>query len=103
MHPRKLKNLNIHIYPNLKKMRIDVKNVSHHKAPAFYYHKERTIYVSAKKCDEYLLAHELAHAIICNFFLVKPPANTQEILAIYCDSHLKDESVYVQKVLTRRK
>ncbi|MBN2143848.1 MAG: hypothetical protein JW774_04405 [Candidatus Aureabacteria bacterium] len=88
MHQVKQQNLNIHIYHDLKKLKKEFKEAK--SVPAFYYHRKRTLYLDAKRCDEYILAHELAHVIICHYFMIEPPANMQEILAIYCDSHLKD-------------
>ena len=91
MHPTKQNPLTIYIFNDMKTIREKLKNHLHQDAPAFYNTREKALYLSSKDFDEYILAHELAHVIISNYFLIEPPAQTQEILATYCDSHLKDE------------
>jgi hypothetical protein len=88
MHPVKQQNVTIHIYQDFNKIKNEFKEAK--KVPAFYYHRKLTLFLNTKLCDEHILAHELAHVIICQYFFIEPPANTQEILAIYCDSHLED-------------
>ncbi|MDA8125832.1 MAG: hypothetical protein M0009_11680 [Deltaproteobacteria bacterium] len=59
------------------------------KAPvAFYSHRSRTISVAIDDITDRILAHEIAHAIICAYFNPPPPARMQEILAQYVDLHL---------------
>jgi hypothetical protein len=41
---------------------------------------------------EGMLAHELAHAIVDHYLLVRPPRPTAEIIARYVDSHLKKKT-----------
>ena len=93
MRPGKQNDLNIRIYHDSKTIRADLKMSLHSDAPAYYSHRKKTLFICAKKIDEFILAHEMAHVIICNYFMIEPPAQAQEILAIYCDSHLKDNSV----------
>jgi hypothetical protein len=57
---------------------------------AFYSHKSRTIVVFIDGITDRILAHEIAHAIICAYFVVPPPAQMQEILAQHIDKHLWD-------------
>jgi hypothetical protein len=57
---------------------------------AFYSHRSRTIVVAIDDITDRILAHEIAHAIICNYFVVPPPARMQEILAQHVDKHLWD-------------
>ena len=35
------------------------------------------------------MAHEIAHAIIDHYLLIRPPRATAEILAHYVDEHLR--------------
>ncbi len=56
---------------------------------AWYRYKNNTVYVNVRDLHEGMLAHELAHAIIDHYLLVRPPRATAEILARYVDSHLK--------------
>ncbi len=57
---------------------------------AFYIHKFRTVYISLSNVSEDVLAHEIGHAIIDNYFGILPPHKIRELLAAYCDVHLKD-------------
>ena len=93
MRAGKQNDVTLRVYHDFKTIRSDLKQALHSDAPAYYNHRKKTLYISAKKIDEFILAHEMAHVIICNYFLIEPPAQAQEILAIYCDSHLKDPSV----------
>lgn len=55
---------------------------------AWYRYRNNTVYLNAGDVHKGMLAHELAHAIIDHFLIVKPPSETAEILARYVDSHL---------------
>jgi len=57
---------------------------------AFYIHKFKTIYVSMDNLSASILAHEIGHAIIDNYFTIPPPPKISELLACYVDLHLKD-------------
>jgi hypothetical protein len=57
---------------------------------AFYSHGSRTIVVSIDDITDRILAHEIAHAVICAYFGLPPPVRMQEILAQYVDKHLWD-------------
>ena len=59
--------------------------------PAFYSYTARTITVELTTVTDGILAHEIAHAVICFYFGAPPPARTQEVLAQYVDKHLGDE------------
>ncbi len=55
---------------------------------AWYIHSKRTIYINVEDIDKGMLGHEIAHAIIDHYLLVRPPEKTAEILARYVDSNL---------------
>jgi hypothetical protein len=57
---------------------------------AWYIYETNTIYVTVEDLHEGILAHEMAHAVIDHYLLVRPPPATTEILARYVDSHLFD-------------
>ncbi len=57
---------------------------------AFYAPAERTIYLPADDIKSYILAHELAHAIIDHYFQVVVPVNIHELLADYVVQHFKE-------------
>lgn len=59
-------------------------------AVSFYVHKYNTMYTYERGLTENVLAHELAHCVIDNYFKIVPPSNTAEIIAQHVDQHLKD-------------
>jgi hypothetical protein len=52
---------------------------------SLYYLEKNTIYISQEDMTLGMLGHEMAHAIISNFFEVPPPPKTQEILSGYVE------------------
>jgi hypothetical protein len=56
---------------------------------SFYSHLTRSITVSLDDINDGMLAHEIAHALICAYFVTAPPSRMQEVLAQYVDSHLE--------------
>lgn len=57
---------------------------------AWYRYWNNTIYLNAMDLHEGMLAHEMAHAIIDHYMVVRPPRATAEILARYVDEHLEE-------------
>lgn len=57
---------------------------------AFYSPQERTIYISAEDAKSNILAHELAHSIIDQYFGVAAPVKIHEILAQYVDENFEE-------------
>ena len=55
---------------------------------ALYNNSENKIVVYADKVTDGVLAHEVAHVVICRYFVSVPPPKIQEILAQYVDTHL---------------
>lgn len=55
---------------------------------ALYSYKTNSIIVYADKVTDGIFAHEIAHAVICNYFPEPLPSKIQEILAQYVDRHL---------------
>lgn len=58
---------------------------------AYYDHDRRTIFVSANTVSDTILAHEIAHAVICAWSASPLPASTQEVLANYVEQHLLEK------------
>jgi hypothetical protein len=56
---------------------------------SIYYHEKSTIYISLADLNIGILGHEMAHAIISNFFVVPPPVKVQEILCGYVEYSLR--------------
>lgn len=57
---------------------------------SFYVDKYKTIYTCAEDISDSIMCHEMAHAVIDNYFEVVPPKKVAEILASYVDKHLED-------------
>ncbi len=89
---RKMKKPTIFIYPNRRQLHGAYNQLFNRpcKIRAWYQYSTNGVYVNVKDLHERMLAHELAHAIIDHYLLVRPPPATAEILARYVDSHLKD-------------
>ena len=56
---------------------------------SFYINDLNTIYISAESFTREILGHEMAHAIICHYFVVAPSVKVQEILASYVEYQLR--------------
>jgi hypothetical protein len=57
---------------------------------SFYVYEDNTIYTTQKRINENILAHELGHALVNHYFVVRPPATVRELLSQYIDYHLED-------------
>ena len=86
-------HFNIVIYPedNEIKRTYAVLSSGKSNAVAYYDHATRTIAVSVDSVDDRILAHEIAHAVICAWFGSPPPSSTQEILAEFVERHLAEK------------
>lgn len=58
---------------------------------ALYSHKTKSITLYADRVTDGVFAHEVAHAVICNYFPEPPPHKIQEILAQYVDKYLWED------------
>jgi hypothetical protein len=59
---------------------------------AFYIWETNTLYICSTDFTKEILGHEMAHAIISNFFVVQPPAKVAEVLAGYIEYELRKSS-----------
>lgn len=57
---------------------------------AFYSPAERAVYIAADEAKAVILAHEIAHAIIDQFFGVAAPAKIHELLAQYVEENFEE-------------
>ena len=92
MYPPQL-NFHIILYVTNKEVAKKFKNLSIFGKPpiSFYFHKTKAIYLSVDLITDRILAHEIAHVLINNFFVDIPPRKMQEILAQYVDLHLWED------------
>lgn len=98
MHPPGV-TVNIRIYSRAEDIKDEYKNLfnreyKNHRGKsevlAFYIFKTNTIYILIDHLKTSVLAHEMGHCIINHFFIIPPPVETQEILAMYVDKHFSD-------------
>ena len=57
---------------------------------SFYVYKYNTIYTTESAISDSVMAHEMGHAIVDHYFVIRPPESVREILATYVDKHLED-------------
>ena len=58
---------------------------------SFYVYDVNSIYVSEEEFKKGIIGHEMAHAVICHYFVVPPPVKIQEVLAMYVEYSLRHE------------
>jgi hypothetical protein len=94
---KSVKKVTIRIYPNKKQLQAAYHNIYREKASlrawkashrAWYVYEHSTVYINADDVHEGMLAHEVAHHIIDNYFEVRAPRATTEILSRYVESRL---------------
>ena len=73
-------NFNIDIYLHRGELQLN--------KVAYYEHKTKTIQISIDNVSDGVFAHEVAHAIISQYFSSPPPSKAQEILTQYVDKYL---------------
>jgi uncharacterized protein (DUF2132 family) len=57
---------------------------------SFYTYRFNSIYTSEQDVTDSVIAHEMAHAVVDNYFSTTPPEKMAEILATNVDFHLDD-------------
>ncbi|MDY6903629.1 MAG: hypothetical protein SWH61_02990 [Thermodesulfobacteriota bacterium] len=55
---------------------------------AFYSPSQNTVYMSPDKANLKVIAHELGHVVVENYFQIPPPVKVHEILAQFAERHL---------------
>jgi hypothetical protein len=64
-------------------------------APAFYWQKTKTIHLQTEKLSIGILAHEMAHAVVDDFFVIQPPPKIKELLSQFVDREISTENSLV--------
>ena len=92
MEKERESKFNINVYDTKQSMKdAFYQTYRYHSAlRAWYSFHLNTVFCTVEDIDQGMLAHELGHAIIDEFFGFKPPEKTAEILSKYVDTHLYD-------------
>lgn len=56
---------------------------------SFYVNDLNTIYIDQQHFTQWVLGHEMSHAIQCHYFVVPPPVKVSEVLAGYVEYQLR--------------
>lgn len=56
----------------------------------FYSPRKNTVYMSVSKAKLRILAHEVGHVVVENYFEISPPVKIHEVLAQFTERHLGD-------------
>lgn len=87
---KKFNKVNIKLYKNKNQLHEAFTRI--YKKPCqirtWYRYRDNTVHVQVEDFNENMLAHELAHAVVDHYLLVRPPTATAEILARYVDMNL---------------
>jgi hypothetical protein len=91
MYPDKAE-IKIKIYKNRRDMGAELSYFSQadKDCKSFYVYRLNTIYASEQDMTDSVIAHEMAHAVVDNYFSTTPPVKMAEILATNVDVRLDD-------------
>lgn len=57
---------------------------------AYYSLSEKTIYISVDDTNLRVIAHEMGHAVVDQYFEVRPPYKIHELMAQFAEKHITD-------------
>ncbi|MCK5605377.1 hypothetical protein KAR91_26030 [Candidatus Pacearchaeota archaeon] len=80
--------INIVIFDSQKQMSKKYQNlakVADDNIYAFYWHETKTVYLQKDRLAVGIIAHEIAHAIVRHFFVIKPSVEIDEIISQHID------------------
>ena len=91
MYPDKAE-IKIKIYKNRQNINAELCyiNQADGSCKSFYVYRFNSIYTSEQDVTDSVIAHEMAHAVVDNYFSTTPPEKMAEILATNVDLHLDD-------------
>lgn len=83
-------NFHIHLLPSTEAVQASYLKLYGKKVDyiAFYSPRKETIYVAASSLKRSVLVHEIAHAIVDQYFYKAPPVKIHELLAQYVENRL---------------
>ena len=91
MHPKNFR-VSINVLPDADSVRAVYRRKYYRDVDfvAFYAPSEKAVYVAADEVKSLVLAHELAHAVIDQFFGVAAPVKIHELLAQYVEENFEE-------------
>jgi len=93
MYPRQF-HIKVAIYKNQKQLDAAYQEIfgqaNKRRFISFYIHKYTTIHISEQSIRAGVLAHEIGHAVVDHYFLVRPSEKIREVLSQYVELHLED-------------
>jgi len=91
MKPRKMR-VKVRIFKNRKELNEEYYNMfKNNETPrSFYIYKYNTIYTTERDISDSVMSHEMAHAVLDNYFVMRAPEEIAEILTRHVDLHLDD-------------
>jgi hypothetical protein len=91
MRPRNF-TISLYVLPDADKIRALYKKKYYREVDfiAFYAPGEKAIYIAADEAKSVILAHEIAHAVIDQFFGVAAPVKIHELLAQYVEENFEE-------------
>ncbi len=80
------------IHPGTRQVQQDFKNLYQVDVNyiAFYAPAENRVFFSADNARLRVVAHEIGHVIVENYFIISPPQHIHEVLAQYAETHITD-------------
>lgn len=73
----------------VEKMFIKLHGTNQERA-GFYHAPNNTVYISIVDSDLRVVAHEVAHVVVKNYFKVSPPVKIHELLAQFAEKHISN-------------
>ncbi|MCP3872196.1 MAG: hypothetical protein GY699_03445 [Desulfobacteraceae bacterium] len=91
MFPRGLR-FSIVIRPNVREVKQDFKRLYHINVNyiAFYSPSKNRVFYSADNANLRVVAHEIGHVVVENYFKISPPQRIHEVMAQFAESHVTD-------------
>jgi len=91
MKPR-VEKINVMVFKNRRELNNEYYKIFKDKRDivSFYVFKHNTIYTNESDISDTVMAHEMGHAIVDHYFVMRPPERIREVLSKYVDEHLDD-------------
>jgi len=90
---REMGKIKIYIHPDKKSLHATYYRIFKKPCPyrAWYTHKLKSIYVNIKDFRRGMLAHEMGHAVVDHYFVIRPTKAMREALAKYVERKMRQK------------